>query len=377
MTIIIKPLEDKPLAAEVIFPEGCSDPTTLPSEDIEQLKEALHKNLVLVIPGMENLSPNSQWKLTSMFDPTCLDGSKDYGHGKEFRHNDSILKDDGVAVANQPQVQILGEGEWNGDCYGMKNIQLKHPTHFNFHQKPLTYAQAFEQNLTRFYRWHIDSALYDLAPPVATTLLGIHVPPQSRIQKIVYEDTGDELHVTQGATAFVSGATAFELLSPKDQERALGTTVIYAPYPYIFISSAKATSDGLTMVSEGKEIPLDKLPPWEYSKIKRLPLVWTNPITKKHHLQVHGCCIHQLELPDGNILELEDARKEIYRMMRPAIHPKHVYAHSWKKGDLVIFFNRGVWHTVTGQFAPGERRLMRQCNIASGTDPVTLLKVDS
>ncbi|CDO94289.1 unnamed protein product [Kluyveromyces dobzhanskii CBS 2104] len=371
MPITVLPLENQPLGAKVLLPDGCNDPSALSEEDFKSLYDALMTYSVVVIPGMEDLKPESQWKLTTKFDPTCDQTGKSYGHGKEFRHQNSVLRRDGMTIPDQPQVQVLGQGKWPAGHYGMGELELRHPTHFDFHNKPLTDQEAFEEHKTRFYRWHIDSALYDLSPPVVTTLLGIHVPPASRKQTVHYEDTGDVLEVTQGATAFVSGSNAFESLSKEDQERALKTTVVYAPHPYIFISPARATSDGLTMVSDGKEMPFEELPPWEKSKVKRLPLVWTNPVTKKHHLQVHGCCIHQLVLPDGTVLELEDARKEVYRLMRPAIHPDNVYAHAWDKGDLVIFHNRGVWHSVTGQFQDGERRLMHQCNIASGTDPVT------
>lgn len=369
MGLTITPLEGQPLGGKVTLPEGCTDPSKLSPEDFKKLYEGLHEHLVLVIPGMKDLSPESQWKLTTMFDPTCDQTGKSYGHGKEFRHDKSVLRRDGTSIPAFPQVQVLGQGDWPAGHEGLGEFSLRHPVHFDFHKTPLTDEEAYEDNLTRFYRWHIDSALYDLSPPVCTTLLGIHVPPHSKKQKIVYGD-GDELEVTQGATAFVSGARAFDLLSPEEQERALGAKVTYAPHPYIFISPARATSDGLTMVSEQKETPFDELPAWEESKVKELPLVWTNPVTKKHHLQVHGCCIYRLKYPDGTVLELEDAREEVHRLMRPAIAPKNVYAHDWESGDLALFFNRGVWHSVTGQFSPGERRLMHQCNIASGKDPI-------
>lgn len=369
MPLTITPLEGQGFGGKVTLPKGCTDPSELSKEDFKALYEGLHKYLVLVIPGMKDLKPESQWKLTTMFDPTCDQSGKSYGHGKEFRHDKSVLRRDGTSVPNFPQVQVLGQGDWPAGHEGLGEFTLRHPVHFDFHKTPLTQEEAYDKHLTRFYRWHIDSALYGLSPPVCTTLLGIHVPAHSNKLKVEYDD-GDELEVTQGATAFVSGAKAFELLTPEEQKRALGTKVVYAPHPYIFISPARATSDGLTMVSEQKEMPLDELPPWEESKVKELPLVWTNPVTKKHHLQVHGCCIHRLKYPDGTVLELEDARKEVHRMMRPAIASKYVYAHDWEAGDLAIFYNRGVWHSVTGQFSPGERRLMHQCNIASGEDPV-------
>lgn len=86
--------------------------------------------------------------------------------------------------------------------------------------------------------------------------------------KIKYEDTGDEIEIAQAGTAFMSTVNAFENLSEEDKQMVLGTTVEYAPHPYIFISPARATSDGLTMVSEGKETPFESLPEWEESKVK-------------------------------------------------------------------------------------------------------------
>lgn len=361
------PIPNATLGATVKLPTGVTDPSKLNETDFKALKDALLTYSVLVIPGQEDLSPNSQYNLTKRMDPTC-EGT--YGHSKEFRHEQSVLKRDGVSIPDQPQVQVLGQGTFKNH-HGMESINLRHPTHFDFHRDPLTQDKV-DQGYTRFYRWHIDSALYGLSPPLCTTLLGIHVPESSKTLKIKYEDTNEEIEVAQAGTAFFSGANAFDALSDEDKELALGTTVEYAPHPYIFISPARATSDGITMVSEGKETPLDQLPEWEESKIKKLPMVWTNPVTGRHHLQVHGCCVYKLHRADGTVLELEDARKEAHRLLRPAISPKNIYVHAWKRGDLAIFHNQGVLHSVTGQFADGETRLMHQCNIASGVDPVTV-----
>lgn len=361
------PLDNSPFGATITLPKNVNDPSKLNEADFAELKKMLLENLVIVIPGQENLPASSQYELTKRFDPTC-EGA--YGHSKEFRHEKSVLKKDGKSVPSQPQVQILGQGTFENHC-GLDSVTLTHPTHHTFHKDLLTKEEE-DEGYTRFYRWHIDSALYGLSPPFCTTLLGIHVPPTTKTQKIKYEDTQEEIEVSQAGTAFMSGAIAFDLLSEEDKELALGTTVEYAPHPYIFISPARATSDGLTMVSENKEAPLDELPEWEKSKIKKLPMVWTNPQTGRHHIQVHGCCVYKMHRADGTVLELEEARKEAHRILRPAISPKNIYVHNWKKGDLAIFYNQGVLHSVTGQFAEGEKRLMHQCNIASGVDPVTI-----
>lgn len=374
--------------AHVRLPEYAqNDPSKLNDADFEKLYEAVLTHLVVVIPGQESLSPSSQYLLTKRFDKTIPEpkelGQANYGHGKEFRHEQSVLKKDGCSVKSQPQVQILGQGTFEADEPGNENgeaIKLTHPSHTTFHHTPLT-AEQIAQKQTRFYRWHIDLALYELSPPMVTTLLGIKVPPATHTQKIEYDDgLGDVLELAQGATCFVSGQHAFERLSAAEKEFALHTTVEYAPHPYIFISPAKATKDGLTIVSEGKEMPLEKLPEWEPSKVKRLPMVWTNPVTKKHHLQIHGCCLFKLHTTvDGKTttLGLEASREKVHSLMRPAVSPENVLAHGWTQGDLVLFYNRGVWHSVTGEFkgvnnGEDEKRLMHQCNIASGHDPVTV-----
>lgn len=47
--------------------------------------------------------------------------------------------------------------------------------------------------------------------------------------------------------------------------------------------------------------------------------------------------------PDGTtISDLKEVRDLMYKLQRPAISPKYVYAHNWKERDLCLFHNRGV-----------------------------------
>lgn len=364
-TLTITPQE--PLGAIITLPSYTNDPSQLKDDDFAKLKSALLTHSVLIIKNQQGLTPESQHALNVRFDPSS---ATNYGHKEELFHSKkSILAKDGRCVPRRPEVMMVGNGSFEAGHEGMKEFKLEHPMHKTFHKKLLT-DEELAAGQTRFYRWHIDAALYELSPPVVTTLLGLIVPSTSERQKIVYEDTGEEIDIAKGATAFASGRIAFDLLSDEDKAFALDTTVEYAPHPYIYINESKATSDGLTIVSEGKESPLNSLPEWEDSKIKRLPMVWTNPETGKQHLQVHGCCVYRLLDSKGNVVaELEDARKICQRLMRPAIGPSNVYCHEWKEGDLCIFHNRGVIHSVTGELEPEEKRLMHQCNIASGSDP--------
>ena len=138
---------------------------------------------------------------------------------------------------------------------------LRHPSHRTFHRDPLTEAQE-ASDVTRFYRWHIDAALFKLHPPKVTTLLALEVP-KNRDQTVVYDDgSGDTLSVSLGATAFISGYRAFRELSPEQKDFALRTVVRYAPHPYVWIRNARAMSDGLGLVSEGKELARADLPPF-------------------------------------------------------------------------------------------------------------------
>ena len=243
--------------------------------------------------------------------------------------------------------------------------------HGTFHQKVLS-PEELALNQTRYFRWHIDAALYDLNPPMVTTLLGLHCPDSSDKQIIKYEDTNEQKEIVRGATAFASGAIAYELLTPEDKEFVQTHSVVYAPHPYIFIGKCRATSDGLTIAQEGKERALEELPEWSEDKIKTFPLVWTNPTTKKPHVQVHACCVWKIinSKTGAVVAEMEEARKLCQKFLRPAIAPENVYAHAWKRGDLAIFFNRGVTHSVTSEFSHDQKRLMHQCNIASGIPPV-------
>ena len=76
-------------------------------------------------------------------------------------------------------------------------------------------------------RWHIDAALYDLSPPKVTTLYALGVP-KGEPQTLRYDDgTGDELPVPLGTTAFVSGATMFDIMSPEEKSLVVRMKVRY------------------------------------------------------------------------------------------------------------------------------------------------------
>jgi alpha-ketoglutarate-dependent taurine dioxygenase len=333
--------------------------------DFAVLERAVLTHHVVVVRKQAGLSPRAQFELTRRFDPTV----ETYGHGhRKDVLRQSVLVQDLVSIPDVPQVQLLGNGRVV-DHEGLGEVELRHPSHRSFHRVPLTEAEE-ALGLTRFYRWHIDAALYKLHPPKVTTLLALQVP-ESRPQTVVYDDgSGDTLVVPLAATAFVSGYQAFRDLSREQQDWALRTQVRYAPHPYVWIRNARARSNALGLESEGKELPRNELPPFDDAEITTLPLVWVNPLTREPALQAHASCIEEL-ITDGRPLgNLTECRRVLFDLMRPAIAPAKVYAHPWRPGDLAIFNNRGLWHSVVGSLLPGDARVYHQCNLASSEPPL-------
>ncbi|KAL2061289.1 hypothetical protein VTL71DRAFT_7562 [Oculimacula yallundae] len=336
-----------------------ADLENLSEADFQIIRNALYNSHVVVLKNQNTLSAKAQYELTKRFDPT----SESYGHGKTLDAKRSILHPDLKTIPHQPQVQVIGNGTYE-EYEALKNIKLVHPHHKTFHKTPIPAEEDLD--FTRFYRWHIDAALYALNPPKVTSLIAIKVPAGRR-QTLRYDDgTGEEMDVPLGTTAFVSGQNMYNILSEADKEFVRTAKVEYAPHPYIWMSPAKSRSDGLGMVSENTELPLSELPPVDEKAIKILPMCWKNPLTGNLALQIHPSAIKAIHLPNGEVMsDLQEVRELVHRLQRPAISPQHVYPHDWEEGDCVLFNNQGVLHSVVGAFGPEEQRLFRQCNLAS------------
>ncbi|KAF9561601.1 alpha-ketoglutarate dependent xanthine dioxygenase [Agrocybe pediades] len=356
------------------------DPANLTPELFKEIEQALYKHGALLFRNAK-VTPAQQYAFTKAFDPE----SESYGHGnnKTGETKKSILHPDLKTIPSVPQVQLIGNGTVY-DHEGLAEAKLKHPSHKTFH-KTVVSPEDEAKGVTRFYRWHIDAALYDLNPPKVTTLYGITVPHGEK-QVCRYDDgTGDKLEVPLGTTAFVSGKVMFEILPEELKSVAVRTKVKYAPHPYVWMAPAHAMSTGLGIEVEGLELPLSELPPWEESKLKILPILWKNPVTGDLHFQVHPCGAMELLIdplpegakregalyPDGaHLTDLKEVRGLLYKMQRPAIAPSLVYPHDWREDDFVLFHNRGVLHTVVGAFTPDQVRAFHQCNLAASDEPV-------
>ncbi|GAA6008526.1 hypothetical protein JCM10207_007143 [Rhodosporidiobolus poonsookiae] len=358
--------------------EGVRDINNLTKDEFALVHDLLYKHGVVVFPEVD-LTPTGQHALTKAFDPEA----GEYGHGNVGRpDNKSILHPDLRNIPGTP-VQLIGNGLVTNDhiLQGLKNpCQLKHPSHETFHKSTLTEEES-AAGFTRFYRWHIDAALYQRDPPKVTTLYGLSMPEGKR-NTVRYDDgTGDELDVPLGGTSFVSGKLMFDILPTELKSLAVRTKVRYFPHPYVAIGTAKARSTGLGMETEGLEVPLEDLPPWEEKHVKTLPVCWKNPVTGELHFQVHPSGIQELIIdplpststaspstlyPTGaHLTDLKEVRDLMYRMQRPGIAPDLIYTVDWKPRTLALFGNRQVLHSITGAFGKDEVRAFWQCNLAS------------
>ncbi|KAJ7920284.1 Clavaminate synthase-like protein [Mycena leptocephala] len=328
------------------------DPANLTSEQFGEIREALYKHDVLVFRNAA-LTPKQQYALTKVGVRSCIGEGRTQGAHQE--------------------VQLIG----NGTVYnheGIEEAKLKHRTHKTFH-KTIVSPEDEAAGATRFYRWDIAAALYEISPPRVTTLYGLRIPAGPR-QVCRYDDgTGDELPVPLASTAFVSGKTMFALLTLQLKSLAVRARVKYAPHPW---------STGLGMESEGLEVAYSELPPWKEEKRNILPMVWKTPTTGELSFQVHGCGAAEILIdplaadatpkgalyPDGaHLVDLEEVRELLHKMQRPAIAPQFVYPHDWHENDLILFNNGGVMQSDVGALGPDQIRVFHQCSLAGSDDP--------
>jgi hypothetical protein len=215
-------------------------------------------------------------------------------------------------IPYQPQVQVIGHS-FVKEYEGLTNLQLRHPHHKAFHKHPIPVEE--DEDFTHFYRWHIDSAMYDLDPPLVTSLLAVQIP-RGRREICRYDDrTNTILDVPLGNNAFFSGYRLYELLSKEEKRFVRTSKVEYAPHPYIWISKAKSRFNALGIVSEGLELFEAQLPPFEDDKIKIYPMAWKNPVTGKLAMMVHPTCVRKIHLEDDSVLDnLSATRDRLYRL---------------------------------------------------------------
>ncbi|KAK8100124.1 sulfonate dioxygenase [Apiospora kogelbergensis] len=245
------------LGAEVILPSSMKhlDLERLNAEEQAILRAGLFDHGVLVVRNQQGFDPNVMPQIGRFFDETAL-GIHSSGDKMVTEVKNILSQNRGARLHRAPQVSVIGNGKWTG-YEGLPDLDLKH-------------VEELDDGFTRPYRWHMDAPLYERLPGYVTSLHSIQNPdlPDQELQF----PNGEVLTVAAGATAFYSGARAFDLLTDEEKEFALNTTVQYAPRAYEWMLDCKATDDGLTIARPGREKVLEDLPKWSWDNVHAFPV---------------------------------------------------------------------------------------------------------
>jgi alpha-ketoglutarate-dependent taurine dioxygenase len=75
------------------------------------------------------------------------------------------------------------------------------------------------------------------------------------------------------------------------------------------------------------------------------------------HLWILGCCIYSLTTRDPKtgektlIDDIQEVRCVCHEFQSKVYAPGNIFTHDWQQGDLVLFHNRGIIHSISGQLS--------------------------
>ncbi|GAA5971187.1 hypothetical protein JCM11641_004177 [Rhodosporidiobolus odoratus] len=346
----VTPLEHDPKVTKVDFgaiAEGV-DLNDVDPETFVEIRKAVLTHRLLIFKGQEKLHPANQLNFVQQFSP----GSKNFSHALDPNY----LKrrgNGGATIPGVPQCQVLGYGHVPPGHYGLPDdVTIARQDHRKMSKEPLS-EEELEKGYTRMMQL-------------------LHTPKGEDLTLTFDNRNGrGEKKIAPGSTAYFSAAQAYGLLTEEQRTIANNSSVTYAPHAFTWIAQTKFTSDGSSIVTEGKEVPLDDLPAWEEKKLKTMPMVWVNPLNGEKSLMVHGQCALRVNIkrsPDDACKTLEDlaeVRAFLQEYQLPILKPEYVYAHNHQEGDLAVWYNQGTWHSITEFPESCGRRIMHQARTFS------------
>jgi alpha-ketoglutarate-dependent 2,4-dichlorophenoxyacetate dioxygenase len=173
------------------------------------------------------------------------------------------------------------------------------------------------------YRWHTDKSWHRV-PPSLTMLYAVEVPPRG------------------GDTEFANTMMSYAALPEATKRRIAALRVVFR----------WGAGGGMEMAATRNDPPVDH------------PLVCTHPDTGQKALYLGNHASHILGMPKAEGADLLDA------LLRHATERHFVYAHSWLKGDLVMWDNRCLLHRAVANYETGRDRRILHRSVVAGTVPV-------
>ena len=158
-----------------------------------------------------------------------------------------------------------------------------------------------------------------------------------------------------GTTAFVSGKNMFEALTPALKSVAVRSRVKYAPHCFVWMAPAHAHSTGLGMETEGLELPMNELPPWEEAKMQTLPVVSAQSLPHSLHADranpaLEECCHGQPPCPTILVWSTRDSDRSITSWSESGGRsaPRRRTSHRFKRSSKPVIPAPETWHCTQG-----------------------------
>jgi alpha-ketoglutarate-dependent taurine dioxygenase len=344
------------------------DCASLSESAIGQIRAAIYLHQLLVIPDQHHLSPSQEVQFYQRINPDAASIWRDQKNNPWERYKVEQGNTAGTyQIPEEPGVLVLGKGEI--DHHGLR---------VTLGGERGAYGQEEGSQVLGGgdLQWHVDGTFYEQEPPLFTQMRCIEAP-SGEGHRVEYDDgSGAHLWCEAGSTAFASGRIAFDLLDAEKRELALDTRVHCLSQPFQSTYHLGNSWNGLRVIDvESEKKYRDGLEPpgspISDPKARIYPLIWTCPDTHKKALMPHPRCMSHLELLSrkqhlGKIA----SRLLVEELMRPAIEPELVYVHPWRAGDLVIWNNRCLWHSATGQLSAQDRRVQHLTAYNSSSPPI-------
>ncbi len=227
----------------------------------------------------------------------------------------------GQALTREQQyafARSFGEVEPSGQP-GSKRREVAHViSNLDKDGKPIDRSSSPVSN----YRWHTDKS-WHAVPPSLTMLYGVEMPAKG------------------GDTEFANTCMSYAALPEATRRRIAGLRVVFR----------WGAGGGKEMAAVRSEPPVDH------------PLVRTHPDTGHKALYLGNHASHILGMPEAEGAALLD------ELLRQATERRFVYAHRWRKGDLVMWDNRCLLHRAVANYETGRDRRILHRSVVAGTVP--------
>jgi len=172
------------------------------------------------------------------------------------------------------------------------------------------------------YRWHTDKSWHPI-PPLLTMLYAVELPPEG------------------GDTEYANTGMAYATLPKVTKWRIAGLRVVFR----------WGASGGESVMAIRQDPPVNH------------PLVRTHPDTGNKALYLGNHASHIRGMPEAEGTALLD------ELLEHATQRQFVYAHRWRKGDLVMWDNRCLLHRAVANYDMGKYRRIMHRSVVRGMAP--------